>query len=241
MSDEFDFAGPAEEEAQVAGGKYNYGKLKIVPRFLIWKDRQPTEIDAATYATLDARSRSLEYVFSVDVQEFNADLTFTYDRKVQVGGLDWVKTLKPSIEALQGAGATDKDHLATTLRALNGRYICAEDVPQVPTKTKPDRAKYSTIKLTAVYETREACHAAWQKKYGAAPAAGDVPGGYTPETWAKQADDLKKLRTSIIGKGKTPVQATEMAAAEYGATAAQVAALLGLEHVADHETAQIPF
>lgn len=243
MSDEFDFAGTAEEEAQAAGGKFNYGRLKITPRFIAWKDKQPTEIDAATYAMLAARERSLEYVFGVDVQEFKPTLTFIYERKVQVGGLEWTKILKPSIEALCGKGSTEKDTLAATLRSLHGRYVCAEDVPQIPTTKRPDRSKYSTIKLATLFDTREACHAAWQEKYGAddgGDAAADIPAGYTVETWAKQADDLKKLRTSIIGKGKTPTQATEMAAAEYGATAAQVAKLLGLS-VEDHEPEKIPF
>ena len=243
MSDEFDFAGQAEEEAQAASGKFNYGKLKITPRFVAWKDKQPTEIDAATYATLPARERSLEYVFGVDVQEFKPTLTFIYERRVGVGSVDWTKILKPSIEALCGKGSTDKELLAATLRSLNGRYVCAEDVPQTPTTKNPDRAKYKTVKLTALYDSREACHAAWQEKYGAdgdGAATADIPAGYTAETWAKQADDLKKLRTSIIGKGKPPAQATEMAAAEYGATAAQVAKLLGLEQVEDHEPASLP-
>lgn len=243
--DEFDFAGKAEEEAQVAGGKFNFGKLKITPRFLRWQDSQPTEIDAATYANLSARERSLEYVFTVDIQEFKPDLKFTYERRVRVGDLDWNKILKPSLDAVCGKGSSDKELLAATLRSLNGRYVCAEDVPQTPTTKKPDRAKYSTVQLVALYETREACHAAWQEKYGAnaagatgtaahGPASGalDVPPGYTAETWAKQADDLRKLRVKYIQGGKSAHEATDAAASEYGASGAQVAKLLGIEYEA---------
>lgn len=239
MSDEFDVVGQAEEEAQVATGKYNFGKLKIAPRFLAWKDSKPTEIDAATYAGLDARSRSLEYVFQVDVQEFKPDLKFIYERKVGVGQLDWNKILKPSIEMLVGKGSTDKELLAATLRGLNGRYVCAEDVPQTPTTKNPDRSKYNTIKLTAVYPTREACYAAWQEKYGAEQAAGgaagvtglgDIPVGYTADTWAKQANDLKTLRVKYIQGGKNANEATDAAASEYGATGAQVAKLLSIDY-----------
>lgn len=251
MSDEFDFAGTAQEEAQVASGKLNFGKLKITPRFVQWKDNQPTEIDAATYANLGARERSLEYVFTVDIQEFKPELQFTYERKVQVGGLDWSKILKPSLEAVCGKGSSDKELLAATLRSLNGRYVCAEDVPQTPTTKKPDRAKYSTVQLAALYDTREACHAAWQEKYGAqaAGAAGsgaahgsasgglDVPPGYTAETWAKQAEDLRKLRVKYIQGGKSAHEATDAAASEYGASGAQVAKLLGIEYQAE---AQLP-
>lgn len=229
--DEFDNVATAEEEAQVASGKFNFGKLKILPRFLGWKDKKPTEIDAATYAGLEARARSLEYVFSIDIQEFKPDLRFTYERRVQVGGLDWNKILKPSLEAVIGTGSTDKETLANTLRALNGRYVCMEDVPQTPMKNKPERSKYSTASLVKVYETRELCYAAWQEKYGSdtsgTPAA-DVPNGYTSDTWAKQAGDIEKLRIAYIGKGNPPAKATEMAAAEYGATAGQVVKLLKL-------------
>lgn len=239
--DEFDAVATAEEEAQAAGGKFNFGKLKITPRFLAWKDKQPTETDAQTYAHLDARSRSLEYVFSVDIQEFKPDLRFTYERRVQVGGLDWTKILKPSIEAVCGQGSTDKDTLANTLRGLNGRYVCVEDVPQTPTKNKPDRSKYSTVSLVKVYDTREQCHAGWQEKYGgestgAGGAAADVPMGYTADTWAKQAADIEKLRAAYISKGNPPAKATELAAAEYGATAGQVVKLLKLP-----DAATIPF
>lgn len=235
MSDAFDIAGTAEQEATAASAKYNYGKLKITPRFIQWKDKQPTEIDAATYTALDARSRSLEYVFGVDIQEFKPDLQFTYDRKVQVGGPDWNKTLKPSIEAVAGKGSTDKDALAATLRSLNGSYVCAEDVPQIPTPKNPNRANFNTIKIITVYPTREACFAAWQERYGGEAASGgtpanDTPAGYTPEAWAKQAPDLKTLRAKYIAGGKKPTEATDAAAEEYGATGAQVAKLLGIEY-----------
>lgn len=234
--DEFDTVVTAEEEAQAAGGKFNFGKLKITPHFLAWKDKQPTEITAQDYAHLDARSRSLEYVFSVDIQEFKPDLRFTYERKVQVGGLDWNKILKPSLEAVIGAGSTDKDTLANTLRALNGRYVCVEDMPQTPTKSKPDRSKYSTTSLVKVYDTRELCHAGWAEKYGGESADGgmsaDIPTGYTADTWGKQAGDIEKLRIAYIGKGNPPAKATELAAAEYGATASQVVKLLKLPDAA---------
>lgn len=236
--DEFDGVVAAEEEAQSASGKFNFGKLKITPRFLAWKDKQPTEIDAQTYATLDARSRSLEYVFGIDIQEFKPDLRFIYERKVQVGGLDWNKVLKPSLDVVCGANSTDKDNLANTLRSINGKYVGVEDVPQTPTKSKPDRSKYSTISLVKVFESRDACYAAWKEKYGgdAGESAPDLPTGYTAETWGKQAGDIGKLRAAYIGKGKTPAEATGLAAAEYGATAPQVAALLGLA-----DPTQIPF
>ena len=236
--DDFDVAGQAEEEAAAASGRSNYGKLTLRARFLAWADGHPTEVDAATYNTLGPRQRSLEYVFAVDVQEFKPDLSFTYERKVGVGSLDWNKILKPSIESVFGAGSTEKDSLPATLRKLHGAYVCVDDVPQTPTRNRPDRSKYNTVKLVTVFETREACHAAWVEKYGAASSNGnghasaiaDVPPGYTNDTWAKQKDDLVKLRTGYIGKGNPPAKATELAAAEYGATPLQVARLLSVAY-----------
>lgn len=236
--DDFALAGQAEEEAAAASGRANFGKLTIRARFLAWSEGQPTEVDASTYQGLGPRQRSLEYVFQVDVQEFKPDLNFTYERKVSVGGLDWNKILKPSLEAVFGAGSADKDHLADTLRKLHSAYVCVEDVPQTPTRAKPDRAKYNTIKLVTVFDTREACYAAWQEKYGTTQANGngggapvaDVPPGYTADTWAKQKDDLTKLRTAYIGKGNPPTKATELAASEYGASPLQVAKLLGVAY-----------
>lgn len=232
--DDFAMAGQAEEEAAAATGKFNFGKLTLKARFLAWAEGQPTEVTAAVYGSLGPRQRSLEYVFQVDVQEFKPDLNFTYERKVGVGSLDWNKILKPSLEAVFGAGSTEKDHLATTLRKLHGAYVCVEDVPQTPTRNKPDRSKYNTIKLVTLYETREACFAAWREKYGSAQASGapiaDVPPGYTGDTWAKQKDDIAKLRQAYLGKGNPPAKATELAAAEYGASALQVAKLLNVAY-----------
>lgn len=60
---------------------------------------------------------------------------------------------------------------------------------------------------------------------GAAPS---IPQGYTADTWAKQKDDIGKLRLVYIQKGLGGDEALNKVAADYGATAEQVAALLGL-------------
>lgn len=238
MTDAFDYTQTAENEAQASAGKLNFGKLKISPRFLMWVDKKPVEIDAATYSKLGARERSLEYVFGVDIQEFKPDLQFTYERKVQVGGLDWNKTFKPSLETIFGKDAVAKD-LAACLRQLHGAYVCVEDVPQIATKAHPDRAKYSTVKMVARYATREACYAAWKEKYGDANGSGgngrvlvtddnlDVPIGYTAETWEAMKVDLNRLYTKHAA-ANTPAEAARLAGEEYGASAAQVATLLDI-------------
>jgi hypothetical protein len=235
MTDAFDYTQTAEQEAQASAGKLNFGKLKISPRFLMWQDRKPIEIDAGTYAKLGARERSLEYVFGVDIQEFKPELQFTYERKVQVGGLDWNKTFKPSLETIFGKDTVAKD-LAACLRQLHGAYVCIDDVPQIATKAHPDRAQYSTVKLVARYATREACYAAWKEKYGGSNGGGngkvlvtdenlDVPIGYTAETWEAMKPDLYRLYIKHASV-HSPAEAARFAGEEYGASAAQVASLL---------------
>lgn len=55
-----------------------------------------------------------------------------------------------------------------------------------------------------------------------------IPPGYTADTWAKQADDIRKMRLAYIQKGAQGDEATKRAAEDYGATPDQVVQLLGL-------------
>ena len=237
MSDEFDLVGQAEEEATPAGAKFNYGKLTIKPRFLQWVDKKPTEITAALYAAIPPKERSLEYVFSIDIQEFNPALKFTYERKVQVGGLDWNKILKASLTKLVGDAATTKEALPNTLRTLNGKYVCAEDVPQTPTKSKPDVSKYNTISVAKVFNTREECYGEYIKAYppsdsrgsstGGAAHGPTVPIGYTADSWAKVKPELVALFDKYATQFPPKVAAKKVGE-DYGATMENVIELLGL-------------
>lgn len=239
MSDEFDLVGQAEEEAIPPGAKLNFGRLTIKPRFLQWVEKKPVEVNEQQYMALGAKERSLEYVFTVDIQEFNPRLKFQYERKVQVGGLDWNKILKKSLEAILGETRTTKEELPNTLRQLNGRYICAEDVPQVPTKGSPDRSKYNTISIAKVFDTREACYAAYVEQYppsndhgsaGAAAAAKgpSVPIGYTAESWLKLKPELNALFVKYSAAMPAKVAARKTGE-DYGATMENVIELLGLK------------
>lgn len=237
--DEFDLAPQAEEEAIPAGLKLNFGRLTIKPRFLHWVDRQPQEVNAQTYQALQPKERSLEYVFAIDIQEFNPALKFTYERKVQVGGLDWNKVLKASLTKLLGDTHTTKKELPNTLRQLNGRYVCAEDVPQTPTSKNPDRSKYNTISILKVFESREKCYAEYAEIYkkdgpdsGSAPGAPaakgpSIPIGYNADTWLKLKPELNALFLKYAAQMPAKVAARKTGE-DYGATMENVIELLGL-------------
>lgn len=70
---------------------------------------------------------------------------------------------------------------------------------------------------------------------GAAPS---IPDGYTADTWSRQKDDIGKMRLTYIKGGLGGDEATVKVAQDYGATAEQVAALLGLTMA---QAADVPF
>lgn len=247
MSDEFDLVATAEEEAQQStGAKQNFGKLTIKPRYVQWVDKKPVEVNAAVYGALGVKERTLEYAFAVDIQEFNPNLKFTYERKVQIGGLDWNKILKPSLAKLAGESAVTKEELPNTLRQLNGRYVAVEDVPQVATTKNPDRAKYNTVALLKVFKTREECYADYVAVFGKETASGGsaapkarVPIGYSLESWLKIKPEIEALHAKYRGQFP-PVVALKKTGDEYGATADEVAELLGVNAAAPSGAATTP-
>lgn len=89
-----------------------------------------------------------------------------------------------------------------------------------------------------IYATEQDAIKAAHKDNGGAGAAPSIPQGYTADTWARQKDDISKLRLVYIQKGAGGDEATEKVAKDYGATAEQVAALLGLTMA---QAADVPF
>lgn len=204
-----------EEEALSAFSRVNYGKLNLTPRFIRWdtveqevegkivKKRVPVEVDYEESKTLEGRQRSQEIIFAIDIREFNASLEFDYERRVQIGGADWRKTLRPSLEELFGAGAD----IPNVLRGLNGKYVLVEDVPQQPRRGQTaEDVQYNTIKFLKVYESREQCYKEYVERFGQ-PAEGtapvpteDVPGwcqeladkGWTVQTWHDYLPEIKQ-------------------------------------------------
>lgn len=261
-NDEFDLMAEQDENSTIGLPRLNFGKCSITSRYVQWQDKTPVEVTAAQFAKLDPKARTQEAIVAIAIQEFNPALQFTYSRKVNVGGLDWNKIFKPSLFKAMGVKASEDKaeqakQLATALRKLNGAYVSVEDVPQTPTKSKPD-SKYNTAKLITVYADRTACYAAWKSVYGGAGTNGQsevaeagtmfengVPEGYTTEGYAEQKKDALNLYTEKYnavyaaakgGEAKKIADARKAGIAhaiiehfgENGATPEQLAELIGV-------------
>lgn len=185
-----DILGGAEEEASAARERMQYGVLDIQPRYVRWvtedDKRLPKEITPTEYKDTPTRTRSLEVVFSVNIQEFNPSLDWTYERRVNVGGADWHRILKPSIEELMGEGTMEKETMGATLGQLRGKYVAVADVLQSPTKRNPD-PEYRTAKFVTIFADRDACYAEWYERYGeSVEAAAESESLDAPDTFAAE-------------------------------------------------------
>lgn len=167
MSNDFDLLNEVQE-AQT--GFKQIGKLTISTKLMLWRDKKLEEASRADWVKADKSQRAMDTLFEVNIQEFKPQLGFSYSRKVRVGGLDWQKTLVPSIEALMGKDSMSEARKSETLMALNGKYVAVMDVPEQPRKNAaPDAKQYNTVKFVKVYQSREeALHDASEGFAGAA-------------------------------------------------------------------------
>jgi hypothetical protein len=182
--------GDAEQEAEAGRERLQYGKLTVAPRYVKWipqdGTRKPQEISPAVYRDTPDRQRSLEVVFSVEIQEFNPALDWTYERNVSVGSADWHRILKPSVEELTGEGSMDAEHMGATLGQLRGKYVAIADVPQ--TKVRDDGKVFRTAKFVKIFDGRDACRAEWYERYGAAMEESGGDPLAAPSSWESEWD-----------------------------------------------------
>lgn len=237
----------------------NVGKLTLKQVYKLWENKVAKEVTrevfkAAKDKQLDSEgkernAKQIDMQFAVDLQEFSPNLQFTYERNVTVDGADWRVIVAPAIEEVMGKGSMVKgdtsknvaDTRNATLAKLNGKYIAYQDVPQVPRRNAAPGAKqYNTIRITQVFESREAAYAAHvamrgASANGAGPAATSewTPTDYSDDTWASVKPDLVKAVGDALASAKTPpakakakTEAIKKFATEYGATEAQVDRLL---------------
>lgn len=105
-------------------------------------------------------------------------------------------------------------------------------IPDPSGRKRKDQDGNETVELVAVplelFADEAAAIRAAHKDGNGTGAAPSIPQGYTSETWSKQRDDIAKLRLSYIKGDMSAADATGKVAADYGATAEQVAALLGI-------------
>ena len=171
----------AHEQSERASQQVNFGKLTAEARYIQWVDSSPVDLTVAEYRALPNRDKSIELQFQVDIQEFQPALEFSYERKLRVGDADWWNILLPSIEETVGKGAKG----IKSLDKILNQYVQVADVLQHPTERRPD-PKYKTLKLLEVYDSREACHAAWAERFGGEstePGGVNAPVRELPPNW----------------------------------------------------------
>jgi len=145
-----------------------FGEVTLTPSFVHWVDRQPHTVSQEEWVKLPDSERALDVMFAIDIQGLDPQAPYpTYERKLTVGGADWNKTLLPSLAAIFGSDAITAEAIDNTLGSLNGKFIEAHDVPQQPRKNQePGDKVYNTIAVARVFESREACAAAREERYG---------------------------------------------------------------------------
>jgi hypothetical protein len=200
----------AAVQAAESGQRSNMGRLTYGPTVYIhWNNGSRIEVDKAQYATLKRNERSAEVVIRVDVQELNPELTWTYERKVRVNSTDWFEHWRKSIievfdlesQVDQSLSRKERDVEVGKLAAkkmleLAGQYVLVNDVPQEK-QNDPDKV-YRTPELAEVYDSKEACFAAYEARFGQAPAGGTTASApAAPEgfgSYAEFAETVQLLR-----------------------------------------------
>lgn len=194
----WDSVGDAADRGDSAGA--NFGQLTIKPgRYVHWVNKEPVDVTPEVFNTLPADEKSLELLFTVDIQGMNPDLEWQYERKMRPGDKDWQKIFKPALVKLLGKDAMKKGAYSKTLQELNGKYVEAHDVPQI----KND--EYNTIKIVRIFASKEECFIAYKERFGggtdsgaAVPASAPLshPANYTAETWAQMVQPIKDALAS---------------------------------------------
>ena len=229
-----DILGEAEKAAQEGLVRSSFGELTLSNRYYFFSGSPETgwgveDCDLETYQARMKdqklrRSTGLDLVFSINVQEFNPSLEFTYERKVRVGQADWTKTLVPSIEAVFGKGSMGAKKRGKTMGALNGAYVEVHAVPQQPKKNdKHINAEtgeaYKTVKLARVFASKDECYAVYVETFGepdlslpAFPKSyGDV------ETWETiKSESVTPKVKELLDGGMKEEAVVKMVAKEFG-------------------------
>lgn len=188
-----------------------YGKLTLSTKLMLWRDKKLEEASRADFMRAEKSQRAIDTIITVDIQEFKPSLGFTYERKVRVGGLDWQKTLAPSIEAIYGRGSMSEAKKSETLMALNGKYVAVMDVPEQPRKNaQPDAKQYNTPKFIKVYASRDECLHDASEGFSTMTGANGatevsdpmVPADYSKADWLSMKQDVVDAVNQAIAKAE---------------------------------------
>lgn len=191
-------------------GQLTYGS----PRYVEFKDGSAIVVDKKRFFDLPARGKAVEMVIRVNVQEFNPDLGFNYERRIGVGSADWFKHWRKSVVDVFGLDTQVDAEIKGKAReaeinrlfkdamaSLATKYVEVADVAQEPKKKASAEDKiYRTPELRQVFNTREECVAAITERFGNAPAGvtgGELPTEPAPKGFASHAEfaeTVKELR-----------------------------------------------
>ena len=216
-------AGAAVPRQAVAFGKLSISEMRyrIVEKTSDggWEGRD-VEVKEYTAAqpVRNQLFKTVEPTFLVDVQEFNPDLQWQYERRVQINDPDWKATVAPSIEAIYGGGSAVGDGLRDSLSKLVGSYVEVQDEPQVG-----DPA-YNTINFVRVFESRDACYAAYVERFG--EPGGDGAGAAGVGLSDDEEKAIKTLGQPMLDIGGDIELVAKKVAEEVGVTPEQAKSVL---------------
>jgi len=158
----------ANEAAEQVQQYSSYGKLTVAVQRIHWVNKQLVEVDSATYRSLPANQKQMNFVLSVDIAEFKPELT-VYPMNLKYRGKEWYDTFEPSVKALFAIDKT-KDELTAEvvkqLLALNGKYVRVDQVPNKGGKVSKAGNLLKSPALAEVFESREACYKAQVMRFG---------------------------------------------------------------------------
>lgn len=209
MSDfDFDILQELEAAAPAAGyANVNYGKLTVTvnrKRFEGSKKNGNLKVVTEKYDGKPLKEgERLNFVFNVDIKEFNSKLDFEYERNVDMvhsrgkNLTDWSEIVFPSIKAVFG------DQWAKAI--MKKPYVLIEDVPQVNDKPTAEK-HYSTIKFLKAFKNKAECEADRAARFASSDDAVDNSDGEIP---ADVINDVKGLINAVGGKDEAAKMMTE--------------------------------
>lgn len=170
--------GMAENAPEAGFAAVNFGKLTVTPLVVSWatETKDGAEIRVANKRPLAeneelAEGQQMEFLFSVDISEFNPALTWAYERSVPVkrSGVkvktDWSEIVLPSIISVFGEKWAEK--------FAKQPYVCIEDVENFNGNTSKKSGKVLLIpKFVALYKNKAECLAAREKRFPKREEAG---------------------------------------------------------------------
>lgn len=163
----------AEQLLEQATSYAQIGKFSFYNTAHIWdKENSWRECDVETYRkhpTGFGYMKHIQLHVCVDTQEFNPELGFSYERRIQVAEGNWKRKNEETGEqevilsnwfgvwtlSVKNVLGAKFEGMSQALKYLDGKYVKCLDVLQQPTKRQPE-PEYNTVKLVAVYESRSA-------------------------------------------------------------------------------------